>query len=131
MGVAKFLVNKDAIIKIDFDDPKESFLMKGTFIRTETVEGRKELVCLVILFDESIVPMGYKIRINDYISHVRADTRGAEKPAEPSPAPAPKAKPEASKAAKPEPPKAASPPAAPKAAPSKPESASDEFDLKL
>ena len=136
MGVAKFLVNKDAIIKIDFDDPKESFLMKGTFIRTETVEGRKELVCLVILFDESIVPMGYKIRINDYISHVRADTRGAEKPAEPSPAPAPKAKPEPPKAAPeaskatPEASKAAAP-EPPKATPSKPEPASDDFDLKL
>ena len=147
MGVAKFLVNRDAILKIDFDDPKESFLMKGKFIRTETVEGRKELVCLVILFDESIVPMGYKIRINDYISHVRADIRGTEKPAEQSAAPAQKAKPE--------PPKPASPPVAPKAAPEqsksapppetpkatapeppkpapvKQEPASDDFDLKL
>jgi len=82
MGIAKFLVNKEAVIKIDFEDPKEAFLMKGKFLRSETVESRKELVSLVLFFDESVVPMGYKIRINDYVSQVRADARGAEKPSE-------------------------------------------------
>jgi hypothetical protein len=79
MGVAKFLVNKDVALRIDFDDPRESFLMRGKFIRAEAVEGRKELVALVVLFDESIVPMGYKIRLNDYVSQVRAEDRGTEK----------------------------------------------------
>jgi len=106
MGVAKFLVNKEAVIKIDFDDPKEPFLLKGTFIRSEVVEGRKELVSLVLLFDETVVPMGYKIRINDYVSQVRADARGTEKItdasfAAPTPAPAPKAIPKATPAAPP------------------------------
>jgi hypothetical protein len=77
MGVAKFLLNKDAVIKIDFEDPREAFLLKGKFIRAEVVEGRKELVSLAVLFEESIVPMGYKIRINDYVSQVRPDGRGA------------------------------------------------------
>jgi hypothetical protein len=36
-------------------------------------------VSLVALFDESLVPMGYKIRVNDYISAIRPETRGAEK----------------------------------------------------
>jgi hypothetical protein len=71
MGVAKFLADRDAILKLDFEDPRESFLLKGKFIRSETVEGRKELVSLVIHFDESVVPMGYKIRINDYLSQIR------------------------------------------------------------
>jgi hypothetical protein len=107
MGVAKFLLNKEAVIKIDFEDPKETFLMKGTFIRSETVEGRKELVSLVILFDETIVPMGFKIRINDYISQVRVD-RGAEKPADagsaaPSQAPVVKPAPPPNETAKTEP----------------------------
>jgi len=79
MGVAKFLAEKDAILRLEFDDPREVFLIKGKFTRSEAVEGRKELVSLVILFDESIVPMGYKIRINDFISAVRPETRGTEK----------------------------------------------------
>jgi hypothetical protein len=71
MGVVKFLVNKDAALRLDFDDPRESFLLKGKFIRSEDVEGRKDLVALIILFDAALVPMGYKMRINDYISQVR------------------------------------------------------------
>jgi len=101
MGVAKFLADKEAVLRLEFDDPKEVFLIKGKFIRSEVVEGRKELVSLVILFDESVVPMGYKIRINDFISAVRPETRGERaaessnpkttpmKAAEPKPAPGP------------------------------------------
>jgi hypothetical protein len=75
VGVAKFLVDKEAGLRIDFDDPRESFLLKGKFVRSENVEGRKDLVALAILFDESRVPMGYKMRINDFLSAVRADNR--------------------------------------------------------
>jgi hypothetical protein len=75
MGVAKFLVNRESALRIDFEDPRESFLLKGKFIRSENVEGRKELIALAIQFDESAVPMGYKIRINDFLSTVRLDIR--------------------------------------------------------
>ncbi|MDR2370776.1 MAG: PilZ domain-containing protein [Treponema sp.] len=80
MGVAKFLVNKDAALRIDFDDPRESFLLKGKFVRSEDVEGRKDLVALAVKFDETIVPMGYKIRINDYVSSVRTGDLSVEQP---------------------------------------------------
>ncbi|MDR3168151.1 MAG: PilZ domain-containing protein [Treponema sp.] len=85
MGVVKFLVNRDSALRIDFDDPRESFLLKGKFIRSEIVEGRKDLVALVIQFDDSQIPMGYKIRINDYLGQVRTDSRGGELHEEPSP----------------------------------------------
>jgi hypothetical protein len=80
MGIAKFLVDKEAGLRIDFDDPRESFLLKGKFIRSENVEGRKDLVALGILFDESRIPMGYKLRINDFLSSVRADNRTGDAP---------------------------------------------------
>ena len=79
MGVAKFLVEKESALRIDFDDPRESFLLKGKFIRSEVVEGRKDLVALAIHFDENAVPMGFKIRVNDFISQVKAEDRGTEK----------------------------------------------------
>jgi hypothetical protein len=75
MGVAKFLVEKDATIKIEFDDPSQSFLIKGTIIRSEAVEGRKELVALALHFEENAVPMGYKVRINEYLSQFRVESR--------------------------------------------------------
>jgi len=77
MGVAKFLVDKEAGLRIDFDDPRESFLLKGKFVRSENVEGKKELIALALQFTESSVPMGYKMRINDFLGSVRADNRTA------------------------------------------------------
>jgi hypothetical protein len=75
MGVAKFLVDRETALRLDFDDPRESFLVRGTFVRAETVEGRKELIAMAINFDEATVPMGYKVRLNDFLSVVRADNR--------------------------------------------------------
>ena len=80
VGVEKFLVDKEASLRIDFEEPRESVIIKGKFTRAEPVEGRKELVALVHVFDESIVPMGYKLRINDFVSQVRADNRVNEDP---------------------------------------------------
>jgi hypothetical protein len=96
VGVSKFLVDREAALRIDFDDPRESFLLKGKFLRSENVEGRKDLIALVILFEESLVPMGYKMRINDFVSVARAGQLVTDVP---SAAP-PKAAPE--KAAAPE-----------------------------
>jgi len=76
MGVAKFLIEKEASIRIDFNDPREAFLVKGKFVRAESVEGKKEMVALGLAFDEATVPMGFKIRLNDMLSQTRADYRG-------------------------------------------------------
>jgi hypothetical protein len=150
MGVAKFLADRDAILKLDFEDPRESFLLKGKFIRSETVEGRKELVSLVIHFDESVVPMGYKIRINDYLSQVRlgekasggelpvspvsGHTAGVQSPGNKSAVPAPQKKTEQAAAAQNQKKEASfpSPDEAAGVAPAKPAApANDSFDLDL
>jgi len=78
MGVAKFLVNKETALRFDFDDPRESFLVKGKFVRSESVEGKKEMIALAIQYDEASVPMGYKIRINEFLNTVRADNRSQD-----------------------------------------------------
>ena len=147
MGVAKFLVNKEAILRLEFDEPRDIFMIKGKFLRSESVEGRKELVSLVLLFDENVTPMGYKIRINDYLSQVRAENRGVEKagnPPEAKPAPERTAdvKAQVQKTAKAPPPKAKEiewPSPEEAAAPSAPSSQAapykadldDSFDLQL
>ncbi|MDR0322634.1 MAG: pilus assembly protein PilZ [Treponema sp.] len=73
MGVAKFLLDKEAAIRVDFNDPREIFTIKGKFIRAENVEGKKEMVALGLSYDEAAVPMGYKIRLNDVLTSTRAD----------------------------------------------------------
>ena len=78
VGVEKFLVDKEVGLRMDFDDPKESFILRGKFTHAKPVEGRKDLVVLTLSMDESVIPMGYKVRVNEFISQVRADTRGTE-----------------------------------------------------
>jgi hypothetical protein len=70
IGVSKFLEGRAAGLRVDFDDPRESFNIKGTFIRAEMVEGRKDLVSLGIRFQDAI-PMGYKVRLSDYLNTVK------------------------------------------------------------
>ena len=75
MGVAKFLMEKEAAVRVDFNDPREIFTIKGKFVRFEDVEGKKEMLALGLQFDEALVPMGFKIRLNDMLSSTRADFR--------------------------------------------------------
>jgi hypothetical protein len=70
VGVVKFLIDRDAGLRVDFDDPRESFMLKGKFIRAELVEGRKDLVVLGMQFIDPI-PMGYKLRLSDYLNTVK------------------------------------------------------------
>ena len=91
MGVSKFLLEKDAALKIEFNDPKEAFLIQGKFVRAENVEGKKEMVALGLNFNEAIVPMGFKIRLNEMLTSQRADFRGTAEETAPSPQPKPAA----------------------------------------
>ncbi len=71
VGLAKFLVDKECILRIEMDEPRESLDIRGTIVRYEDVEGRKDLTAIAIHFDEQIVPMTFKMHINDYLSQVR------------------------------------------------------------
>jgi hypothetical protein len=70
IGVSKFLEGRATGLRVDFDEPRESFNIKGTFIHAEMVEGRKDLVALGIKFQDAI-PMGYKVHLSDYLNTVR------------------------------------------------------------
>ena len=75
LGVAKFIVDKETALRFDFDDPRESFLVKGKFVNSEEVAGKQEMIALSMDYDEPKIPMGYKIRINEYLNAVRAAER--------------------------------------------------------
>lgn len=71
MGVAQFLKNKEAALQLEFDEPRETLILKGVTVNAVPVEGRKELVTLSIKFDEASVPISYKIHINNCLTAVR------------------------------------------------------------
>ena len=71
VGLKPFLMKKTVIISFNFEEPNENIQMKGTVVRCDEVQGRKDLVVASIAFDENAVPMAYKLRINEYITNVR------------------------------------------------------------
>lgn len=74
VGLAKFLIGKECTIRLDMDEPKESYNIKGKVVRFEEVEGRKDLAAIAVFFDETTIPMTYKMRINDYLTYYKKQT---------------------------------------------------------
>jgi hypothetical protein len=81
VGLAKFLVGKECILRLEMEDPREEVDIKGTIVRYEDVEGRKDLTAVAINFDEHLVPMTFKMHINDYIGQARRPVGEGEEPA--------------------------------------------------
>jgi hypothetical protein len=67
LGVAKFLVGKSAILRIELDEPSEVVDIEGEVVRFDAVEGREDLAAVALKFQEDAVPMSYKLRINNYL----------------------------------------------------------------
>lgn len=74
VGVAKFLVDKEALLRVQLDEPSESIDIKGKVVRFEEVEGREDLAAVAMHFDEERVPMAYKMRLSNYLK----DTKESE-----------------------------------------------------
>ncbi len=82
MGLGKFLVGKTCVMRLDLDEPAEAVEIPGKIVRSEDVEGRKDLAALAVCFDEGTVPMSYKIHINLYVSQQKALKTGEQAPME-------------------------------------------------
>ena len=70
-GLAQFLKDKNAIIRLDFAEPRETLGIQGKIVKAETIEGRKDLASVSIQFLETAVPMSYKLHINSYLTAIR------------------------------------------------------------
>lgn len=86
-GVAKFIVNKEAVLRLDLDEGKVSLGIGGTIVRFETVEGRNDIAAFALKFHEESVPMNYKMMINDYLR--TAKFKISEEKPDPPPGPDP------------------------------------------
>lgn len=90
-GVPQFLVNRQALVRMDFEDPEEQVVIPGTIVRFEPVEGRTDLAAFAIHYDDKKIPMTYKLRLNDYLRFIKSPVSKT------SPAPAATPGPEESK----------------------------------
>jgi hypothetical protein len=71
MGLAMFVKDKNAVLRVDFEEPRETINISGKVVATENVGGRKDLIAASIKFDEATVPMPYKMHINGYLTALR------------------------------------------------------------
>ncbi len=69
-GIGKFLLEKEATLRLEFDDLKTFITIKGKVQRFEEVQGRKELSALGILFHQEELPIEYKMKINDFLNRL-------------------------------------------------------------
>ncbi|MDR2588934.1 MAG: pilus assembly protein PilZ [Spirochaetales bacterium] len=67
MGVAKFIVDKEVTMHLELEDNPEGLVIEGKVLRSDPVEGRKDISAFAIEFKESAVPISFKLMLNDYL----------------------------------------------------------------
>jgi len=66
-GVAKFLMGKTALLRLVIEDTAQVLQISGTFLRVDSVPGRRDITQAALEFDEKSVPHAYKLKLNDAI----------------------------------------------------------------
>ena len=67
-GIAKFLVNKAILVQLEAADTGKKFNLPGKILRFEPIENRKDIAAIAVQFDETKVPIEYKIFFNEFIT---------------------------------------------------------------
>ena len=71
MGLSQFLTNKEAVLRLEFEEPHEVVQIRGSIVSADLIEGRKDIVTASIKFDENSVPLPYKLHVNSFLTSVR------------------------------------------------------------
>ena len=81
LGLAKFLVNKQASLRLTLTETDEEVDVPATVVRFEAVEGRSDIAALALQFDVETIPMKYKLMISGFLNSSKARTlRNQEDP---------------------------------------------------
>ncbi len=70
-GIGKFLVDKETVLHLELEDKNQDLELAGRIIRFDPVEGRRDIAALAVQFDDSLLPLEYKVRINEFLTTVR------------------------------------------------------------
>ena len=70
-GVAKFLLEKDAKLKLALEDRQSPIVLKGKISRFDEYPDQKSIGSVGLNFYEDEVPMAFKMKINDYLTTSR------------------------------------------------------------
>lgn len=67
MGLAKFLVNKAAELRLPLTEKQGALVIPGKVVRFDPVEGRSDIAAFALQYDDDKVPLDYKVRMNNLI----------------------------------------------------------------
>jgi hypothetical protein len=71
LGIHRQLTTKNALIRLEFDDMEKPLNLPGMINEITQVNGESNMAMAILQYQESMVPMAYKIRINNYLSRSR------------------------------------------------------------
>ncbi len=71
LGVAQFLNDKNAVLRLEFYDPHEMISLPASIVKTDIVQGRKDIIIVCIQYDAANIPITYKLHINNYLTGMR------------------------------------------------------------
>ena len=71
IGLSQFLTGKEAVLRLEFNEPSEIISVKGTVVSADLVPGRKDVCIASVKFDEALLPLSFKMHLNDYLTSVR------------------------------------------------------------
>ena len=71
LGLSQFLLNKPAVLKLEFNEPQEIIQLSGVIVNAEVIQGRKDIVAVSISFSEKLLPLSYKLHVNNYLTGLR------------------------------------------------------------
>ena len=78
IGLSQFLTGKEAILRLEFNEPPEIVSVRGTVVSADLIEGRKDVCIASLKFDENALPLSYKIHLNDFLTSVRKTQLSAQ-----------------------------------------------------
>lgn len=67
----QFAQNKNIVLQINFTDPVETIELPAKVRTVDFIEGRNDIVSAGIQFDETKMPISYKMHINNYFVTMR------------------------------------------------------------
>jgi hypothetical protein len=71
IGLSQFLNGKESVLRLEFNEPSEIVSIKGSVVSADLVPARKDVCIASLKFDESTLPLSFKMHLNDYLTSVR------------------------------------------------------------
>ncbi|MBQ0050770.1 MAG: PilZ domain-containing protein [Treponema sp.] len=71
IGLSQFLANKPSVLRLEFDEPQEVVSINGMIVSADLIQGRKDICAVSIKFDETSIPLPFKLHLNNYLTAVR------------------------------------------------------------